>query len=216
MDMCAYRPFGRCYVRPDLDATGEGKYLATATPVHGREINGNFRRLLFQKEWDVHRPVGCQVVVGAEAEGRKMIEVEVGNPGPAAVWQSRVTVPWMLTTIVFRCSQKNLRLSTSAFYATRRTYALSRFPQRSPGVGRRRQHVENDNYRGSTSRFKPAREEVPREDKPSSEASPLWQESARSFKSDPAEGLRRLLMTHDSLVVTRLALLGLAARRNRL
>ena len=145
-----------------------------------------------------------------------MMLIEIGNPGPA-VWQSRATVPWMLTTTAFRCSrQQNFRLFTPSFYATRRTYALSRFPQRNPGVGRRRQHVENDNYRGSTSRFKPAHEKVPQEDKPSSETSPLWQESARSFKSDPAEGLRRLLMTHDSLVVTRLALLGLATGRDTL
>lgn len=111
----------------------------------------------------------------------------------------------MLATTAFRCSQQNFRFFGPAFRATRRTYALSRFPQRSPGVGRRRQHVENDNTRSGTSGFRPAREEVPQEDKPSLETSPLWQESARSINSDPAEGLRRLLMTHESLVVTRLA-----------
>jgi len=47
MDVCAYRPFGRCHVRPDLDATGERKNVATATPVHGRETNGDFCKLLF-------------------------------------------------------------------------------------------------------------------------------------------------------------------------
>jgi hypothetical protein len=109
----------------------------------------------------------------------------------------------MLTTTALRCSQQNLRLFTPVFHATRRSYALSRFPQRRPGVGRRRQHVENDNNRSSTSSFRPAHEELPQEDKPSSETSPLWQESARSINSDPAEGLRRLLMTHESLVVTR-------------
>ena len=71
MDMRAYRPFGGRHVRPDLDAARERKYLATATPVHGRKINRNFCRLMFSKEWDVHRPVGCKVVVGTEAEGRK-------------------------------------------------------------------------------------------------------------------------------------------------
>ncbi|KAF9648072.1 Scramblase-domain-containing protein [Thelephora ganbajun] len=109
----------------------------------------------------------------------------------------------MFTTTVFRCSQQSLRPFAPTLYAIRRTYALSRFPQRSPGVGRRRQHVENDNYRNGTSGFRPTREEVPREDQPSSETSPLWQESARAANSDPAEGLRRLLMTHESLVVTR-------------
>lgn len=112
----------------------------------------------------------------------------------------------MLTTTVFRCSQQNLRLFAPAFYTTRRTYALSRFPQRSPGVGRRRQHVERDNPQKGTPRPGATREEVPHEDQPSSEASSLWQESARSINSDPAEGLKRLLMTNETLVFTRSAL----------
>ena len=151
---------------------------------------------------------------GGRTEGETVIEFEVGNPGPAPV-AIRSQCSWMLTTTSFRCSQQNLRLFAPAFHVTRRTYALSRFPQRSPGVSRRRQHVENDNNLGRTSRFRPAREEVPQEDKPSSETSPLWQESARSINSDPAEGLRRLLMTHDSLVVTRLAFCGPAPGETR-
>ena len=119
----------------------------------------------------------------------------------------------MLTTTFFSCSRYNPRPFAPVFYAARRNYALSRFPQRSPGVGRRRQHVENDNYRGGTSRSGPAREEVPHEDQPSSETSSLWQESARSISSDPTEGLRRLLMTHESLVVTRFAFPGLPLGR---
>ena len=71
MDMYAYRLFGCRHVRPDLDVPGERKDLAATTPVHGRGINGYFCRLLFSKEWGGHRPAGCQVVVGAEAEGRK-------------------------------------------------------------------------------------------------------------------------------------------------
>jgi len=124
-----------------------------------------------------------------------------GNPGCRVA--NAISTLLMLTTTVFRRSHQNLRLFAPAFHATRRTYALSRFSQRSPGVGRRRQHVENDNLG-----FRPVREKVPHEDKPSSEASPLWQESARSINSDPAEGLRSLLMTHESLVVTRLAFPG--------
>lgn len=54
-----------------------------------------------------------------------------------------------------------------------------------------------------TPHFRTTREEVPHEEKPSSEVSALWQESARPVNSDPAEGLKRLLMTHESLVVTR-------------
>jgi len=136
--------------------------------------------------------------------------------GCAAVWQTQSRASQMLTTTVFRCPQQNLRLFAPAFCATRRTYALSRFPQRRPGVGRRRQHVENENHRTRASGSRPTHEEVPQEDQPSSETSPLWQESARSTKGDPAEGLRRLLMTHESLVVTRLASSGLASGRNAL
>ena len=51
---------------------GESKDFATTTPVHGPGIKADFCRLLFSKERDVHRPAaGCQVVVGAETEGRK-------------------------------------------------------------------------------------------------------------------------------------------------
>jgi hypothetical protein len=200
MGVCAYRLSGRCRVRPDLDMPGESEDLAATTPVHDPEIKVDFCRL-FSKERDVHRPV----VVGAEAEGRKarVIELEVGNAGCRVA--NAISVSRMLTTTVFRCSQQNIRPFAPAFQATKRTYALSRFPQRSPGVGRRRQHVENDDYRTGTSGFRPAHEEVPQEAQPSSETSPLWQESARSTNSDPAEGLRRLLMTHESLIVTRLA-----------
>ena len=185
---------------------GKREGLAATMPVHGSQLKVDSCRIFFSKERDIHQLAGCQVV-GAEAEaGRTEGDTDRISPiPPAAVWQTQSLVSWMLTATTFRYSQQTLRTLVPAFHATRRTYALSRFPQRSPGVGRRRQHVENDNYRSSTSGFKPAHEEVPREEQPSSEMSPLWQESARSINSDPAEGLKRLLMTHESLVVTRLA-----------
>ena len=185
--------------------SGEGEDLTPTTPVHDSKIKMDFCRILVSKERYTHRPVGYQVV-GSEAEGRKSEAViDFGNPG------CRVAnaISWMLTTTFLSCSRHSPRPFTQIFYATRRNYAPSRSPQRSPGVGRRRQHVENDNYRGATSRSRPAREQVPHEDQPSSETSSLWQESARSISSDPAEGLRRLLMTHESLVVTRFAFPGL-------
>lgn len=166
-----------------------------------------FCRILYSKKGrDTHGPGGFQVV-GAEAELGGKRDRDRSSANLAAVWQTQSRVPWMLTTTVFRCSRQNLEIFAPVFHAARRTYALSRFPQRTPGVGRRRQHVENDNYRRDTG-SRPARGEVPHEDQPSSETSPLWQESARSINSDPAEGLRRLLMTRESLVVTRLAFPG--------
>lgn len=204
MDTCAYRLFGRCRVRPDLDAPGERKDLASTRPVHGPGIKVGFCRILFSKGRDTHRPSGFQVV-GTETELGGKRDRDRSSANLAAVWQTQSRVPWMLTTTVFRCSRENLGLFAPAFHAARRTYALSRFPQRTPGVGRRRQHVENDNSRRDTSGPRPTRREVPHEDQSSSETSPLWQESARSTNSNPAEGLRRLLMTRESLVVTRLA-----------
>ena len=111
----------------------------------------------------------------------------------------------MLITTAFRGSQQSFRLFAPPFHATRRTYALSRFPKRTAGVGRRRQHVEKDSSLKNPSRSRPVREDVPHEDRPSSETSPLWQESARPINGDPAEGLRHLLMSHESLIVTRSA-----------
>jgi len=205
--MCTYRLFGRCRIRPNLDMPGEGENFATTTPVHGPGIKMGFCRIFFSKGRDT--PTGW---VPGRRSGRRRNDGRRDRDrswlGRIAVWQTQSRVSWMLTTTVFCCSRQSLGLFAPAPYATRRTYALSRFSQRSPGVGRRRQHIENDNYRKGTSGSRAAREEVPHEDQPSSETSPLWQESVRSINSDPAEGLRRLLMTHESLVVTRSAFSG--------
>ncbi|KAH8106761.1 Scramblase-domain-containing protein [Cristinia sonorae] len=80
----------------------------------------------------------------------------------------------------------------------RRTYALSRFEQRSPGSGRVRPVVSSKLTRPST-----RAEATPSEDKPSIEESELWETSQRPPASDPEEGLRRLLMENDQLIVTR-------------
>jgi hypothetical protein len=196
MGVCAYSVLGRCRVGPGLDVPGEREDLAATTPVHGPGMD--FCKL-FSRERNGHRLAGRKVVFGAETEG------DGDRAIPAAVWQTQSRASWMFTTTAFRCSQRNLGLFAPALPAARRTYALSRFPQRSPGVGRKRQHVQNDNSRTGTSGFNPTHETVPKEDQPSSETSPLWQESARPINSDPAEGLRRLLMTRESLIVTRLA-----------
>lgn len=47
--------------------------------------------------------------------------------------------------------------------------------------------------------------ETPRSSQPEQEESPLWQASQRPPASDPEEGLHRLLMDNDLLVVTRYA-----------
>ncbi|RPD80232.1 Scramblase-domain-containing protein [Lentinus tigrinus ALCF2SS1-7] len=70
---------------------------------------------------------------------------------------------------------------------TTRTYAFSRFEKSRPGVGRERPRSSQFTY----------------EERPSAEESPLWEQSVRPPASNPEDGLRRLLMQHDSLVVTR-------------
>lgn len=85
-----------------------------------------------------------------------------------------------------------------------RTYALSRFEKSRPGVGRERPKLTHrqrseDNPRTDGSRFS-------HEDRPSAEKSPLWEQTARSPANNPEEGLQRLLMENDRLVVTRCVL----------
>ncbi len=49
------------------------------------------------------------------------------------------------------------------------------------------------------------------EERPSAEESPLWEQSARPPASNPEDGLKRLLMQNDNLIVTRCALAALMA-----
>jgi hypothetical protein len=192
-----YRLFGRGSSRPGLDVPREREKLAATTPMHYSEIKRGFCRLLFFKERDVHR-------LGWPGRRRKDGKGDHDRtPEIPAGCRVANAISWMLTTTIFRCPQENFRCFKPAFSATRRAYALSRFPPRNPGVGRKRQHVAKDSHLNGTLHFRHTREEVPHEEKPSSEESPLWQESARSVNSDPGEGLKRLLMSHESLVVTR-------------
>jgi hypothetical protein len=90
-----------------------------------------------------------------------------------------------------------LKLVPPVITTRHRNYALSRFPDRNPGVGRKRQTPD---YR----QHPPARaRDVPHEERPSAEGSPLWQESFRPPAGNPEHGLNKLLMSYDSLVVTR-------------
>ena len=84
--------------------------------------------------------------------------------------------------------------------ASRRTYALSRFPERNTGSSRQRPRITAR----ERPEIRPFKDEDPTyEERPSSEASPLWDESQRGPFSDPEEGLKRLLLYNDELVVTR-------------
>ena len=87
MGVCAYRLFGRCRVRPDLDVPRERENPTTTTPVHGPGIKTNSCRILFLKERHTHRLTGCQVV-GAETEGGGR-DRDRRSAIPVAVWQTQ-------------------------------------------------------------------------------------------------------------------------------
>lgn len=80
-----------------------------------------------------------------------------------------------------------------------RAYALSRFPERRPGVGRNRWPTQN----GTDRKQADERHEFEAEPEPSAEESPLWAASQRPPSDDPEEGIRRLLLSNETLVVTR-------------
>ncbi|KZT68179.1 Scramblase-domain-containing protein [Daedalea quercina L-15889] len=82
-----------------------------------------------------------------------------------------------------------------------RAYALSRFPERNIGNGRRRSRVTP--LRARLSRGPTGSDDTSYEERPSTEESPLWDESQRGPFSDPEEGLKKLLLGHEELVITR-------------
>lgn len=83
-----------------------------------------------------------------------------------------------------------------------RTYALSRFPERNTGSSRQRRRVT---ARERSSKESSENETTSYEERPSSAESLLWVESQRGPFSDPEDGLKRLLLGNDELVVTRWA-----------
>lgn len=75
-----------------------------------------------------------------------------------------------------------------------RSYALSRFPTRNPGVSRART--------GTPLSLRQQLDTIPTEQVPSEETSQLWNSSKRPPASNVTEGLRRLF-EHDTLIVER-------------
>ena len=100
------------------------------------------------------------------------------------------------------CLQHNFkRASAASLLLPCRTYAHSRFTERGPGSSRTRdrpQRIPTDKVR----RDDPLND-AGHEEKPSADESDLWQASMRPPASDPEEGLTRLLMDNDELIVTR-------------
>ncbi|RDX56601.1 Scramblase-domain-containing protein [Lentinus brumalis] len=102
-------------------------------------------------------------------------------------------------SLVARSVRGTSRPAALGTVLTARTYAFSRFDKPRPGVGRERPRV-NPLHRRSTDAESP---KFAYEERPSVEESPLWEQSARLPASNPEEGLKRLLMQNDNLIVTR-------------
>ncbi|KAG6819536.1 hypothetical protein H0H93_010922 [Arthromyces matolae] len=77
-----------------------------------------------------------------------------------------------------------------------RTYALSRFKNKQTGVSRARIRVARNPSSVNTEKF-------PREESPSEGDSQLWHTSMRPPASYPEDGLRRLLVENQTLIVER-------------
>ena len=124
------------------------------------------------------------------------------------------------TTISFTLRRPVLshaHTSTPLKLTLTRGYARSRFPERSPGVGRSRDRPEklfNRDTRPAQDSNAPQPEQEygnfwsssftgKSEGQPSVEQSPLWKASQRPPASNPEEGLKRLLLDNDLLVITR-------------
>ncbi|RDB20951.1 hypothetical protein Hypma_011469 [Hypsizygus marmoreus] len=73
-----------------------------------------------------------------------------------------------------------------------RTYTLSRFPQRNTGASRERRRS-----------IPIVSEAPPREGTPSGDKSESWKTSQRPPASNPSEGLKKLLLENDRLVIER-------------
>ncbi len=109
---------------------------------------------------------------------------------------------------VRRAVQSNVRAPLINTNLTR-GYARSRYSERNPGVGRSRDRPER------LLNNRPIRDDPPlqeqytygsafkSEQQPSAEESPLWEASQRPPASNPEEGLRKILLENDVLVVTR-------------
>ena len=110
-------------------------------------------------------------------------------------------------TLLHRSVLASSRATTLGF---KRNYARSRYPERNPGVGRSRDNPERLlNNRRTQDDTQQQQEEgafwspFRQEQQPSVEDSPLWESSQRPPSSNPQEGLQKLLLENNTLVVTR-------------
>ncbi|KAF9453266.1 Scramblase-domain-containing protein [Macrolepiota fuliginosa MF-IS2] len=102
--------------------------------------------------------------------------------------------------IMPRCSHLRL-LTLQHQHQSRRSYALSRFPnRRATGVGRSRDPTTTTNL---SRRRQGLDESQPLEDTPSGDESRMWHTSQRAPTSNFEEGLDKLLIQNDTLIIER-------------
>ncbi|KAJ8592820.1 Scramblase-domain-containing protein [Rhizopogon salebrosus TDB-379] len=85
----------------------------------------------------------------------------------------------------------------------RRSYALSRFPERRTGFGRSSGRKTTKGTSAQDAGQETYGSQFTYEKHFSADDSQLWDSSQRMPSSDPEEGLKRLLLNNDTLVVTR-------------
>jgi hypothetical protein len=93
----------------------------------------------------------------------------------------------------------------------RRTYALSRFPERRNGFGRSsgRKSTQGTPSAQDTDQQTSYGSQFTYEKHFSADDSQLWESSQKIPSSDPEGGLKRLLLNNDTLVITRCVFLPL-------
>ena len=101
----------------------------------------------------------------------------------------------------FRCVQLHCQTPTSGVcHQHRCSYTLSRFPRKRPvGPGRSREILKPI----SPSKKDPLQDGSQRIDLPSTKELPVWYASQRPSVSNAEEGLQRLLMQNETLIIER-------------
>lgn len=104
-----------------------------------------------------------------------------------------------------KCTPIPLNRPHAAVHLTRGYASRSRFPDKTPGTGRARERPQKlHNQKTQEARPQTQAGFHPRfEEQPSAEQSPLWEASQRPPASNPREGLQKLLLENNLLVVTR-------------
>ena len=100
----------------------------------------------------------------------------------------------------------------SPAHSLRRSYVLSRFPERRTGFGRTSAlERKTAGTHGAPAHDQQTYESQFTSEKPfSMDDSQLWDSSRRMPSSDPEEGLKRLLLNNETLVITRYVFLDRA------